>query len=496
MRRLLPIVPVVLFLLAGCAGNPPRLEEEPAPPPPNPAAPAPGVEAPAPTLQPEQPDVAALPKAPLLDDAVVATMDTITTAALADSSAIARLTDLCDRVGARLNGSPGQRAAVAWAADGMRTDGLADVRDEPVTVPHWVRGEETCTLLSPYEKTLTVIGLGGTDGTPPGGITADLIAVHDFDELNARASEAVGRIVLFDEPWQGYGRSVRYRFAGAVAAARCGAVGCLIRSVTGAAQGPPHTGVMRYDEGDTIPHIPAAALSVEDAELLHRQAALGLPVRVHLEMDDAWLPDAESANVIGEIPGREQPEQIVLLGAHLDSWDVGCGAQDDGAGCVIVLEAARLIESLGLHPRRTIRVVLFADEEMTQQGGRTYARDFADELPDHVAALECDSGGFAPAGFSCSGDSLQIARLEAATAPLTLLGAENVTEGHGGTDISFLEDAGVPLIGNRVHGEHYFDVHHSAADTVEKVDAADLQRNVAAVAALAWALAEEATPLR
>jgi len=429
-------------------------------------------------------------------DPLVRTMDRIAEAALADSSAFALLTELCDEVGPRLSGSANYEAAVAWAMRHLEAAGLSEVRREPVMTPHWERGAESARLLSPHEAQLTVLGLGGSVGTSSGGLEADVLAVGDFEELEARADEAAGRIVLFDPPWEGYGRTVRYRTRGAIAAARHGAVGCLIRSVSPARDATAHTGVMRYDEGDTIPRIPAAALAVEDAARLHRQADRGLPVRVRLEMGARWHPDAASANVVADLPGRHHPEKIVLAGAHLDSWDVGCCAQDDGAGCVIAMEAAALLERLGLRPRRTIRVVLFADEEMNQTGGRAYARDHADELADHVAALESDSGGYPPAGFTVRGDSLVIARLTELAAPLADLDAANVSEGWGGVDISFMADAGVPLIGHRVHNDGYFDIHHSPSDTIDKVDPGDLQRNVAVVAALLWALAESPSSLR
>jgi len=424
------------------------------------------------------------------------TMERITAAAMVDSSAYRLLEELCDVAGPRLSGSANYEAAVDWALQHLHEAGLVNVRREPVTVPHWVRGDESAWLLAPHAARLTMIGLGGSVGTPPGGLEAHVLAVRDFDELAARADEADGKIVLFDPPWEGYGRTVQYRTRGAIAAARHGAVGCLIRSVTPAMDSTPHTGVMRYDEGDTIPRIPAAALSVEDATRLHRQADRGLPVRVRLEMAAQWHPDVESANVVAELTGREHPEQIVLVGGHLDSWDVGCCAQDDGAGCVITMEAVALLQRLGLQPRRTIRLVLFADEEMTQTGGKAYARDHADELAHHVAALESDSGGYPPAGFTVRGDSLTIARLAGMAAPLADLGADSVSEGWGGVDISFLADAGVPLIGHRVHNENYFDVHHSPADTIDKVDPHDLQQNVAVVAAMLWALAESSAALR
>lgn len=428
------------------------------------------------------------------------TMARLLATARADSHAWSRLAELCDLVGSRLNGSAGQARAVAWALAEMRADGLTAVRAEPVQVPHWVRGEESAECLAPLRYPLAVLGLGGTVGTPPGGIEAPLLAVRDFDELEARAAEARGAIVLFDPPWEGYGRTVQYRGRGADAAAKHGAVACLIRSVTDQSLATLHTGIMRYaDRTDSawagVPRIPAAALTVEDAGRLDRLERTGHPVRVRLSLGAQTLPDAASANVVGEVRGRERPEEIVVIGAHLDSWDVGTGAHDDGAGCLIVLEAARLLARLETAPRRTVRVVLFADEENAQSGGRAYGKAHADELARHVAALECDSGGFAPVGFSVQGDSVALAQVRALAAPLAAVGADSITPGGSGVDVSFIVKQGVPGLGHRVDGSRYFAYHHSPADTFDKIDAGDLAKNVAAVAALAWALADAPAPL-
>ncbi len=422
-------------------------------------------------------------------------------AALADSQAAARLAELCDTCGPRLPGSAGLDCALAWALARMRADGLAAVRAETVLVPHWVRGEERAECVAPVRFPLRLLGLGGTVGTPAAGLEADLLCVRDFAELEARGGEARGRIVLFDQPWEGYGKTVQYRARGADAAARHGAVACLIRSVTGTSLANPHTGVMHYeDRADSawtgVPMIPAAALTVEDAGRLRRLANRGLPARVRLYLGARTLPDTVSANIVGEVRGRERPDEIVLIGAHLDSWDVGTGAHDDGAGCVIVMEAARLIARLPQPPRRTLRVVLFVDEEQTQAGGRAYATLHADELARHVAALECDSGGFPPVGFSVQADSSIVARVRELAGPLATVGATEIGEGYGGVDISFIVAQGVPGIGHRVDSPHYMDYHHSPADTFDKVDARDLALSVAAVAGLAWALAEDPAPLR
>jgi carboxypeptidase Q len=429
-----------------------------------------------------------------------ATARRLIAAALADSAAWRRLGDLCNSVGSRLNGSEGQARAVSWAVREMRADGLADVHTERVMVPHWVRGGESGQVVSPVSFPLRLLGLGGTEGTPPAGIEAPLLVVRDFDELTARATEARGRIVLFNEAWQGYGQTVRYRARGADEAARCGAVACLIRSVTPNSLATPHTGIMRYaDRADTawagVPRIPAAAITIENAERLQWLADAGASIRVRLRLDDRTLPDVESANVIGEVRGRDRPDQIVLIGAHLDSWDVGTGAHDDGAGCLMVLEAARLIRTLPQPPRRTIRVVLYQNEENSQSGGRGYAEDHAAELPLHVAALECDSGGFRPAGFSVTTGGDALARVARFARPLEEIGADDVTVGGSGADVAAIVKLGVPGLGERTEG-NYFDYHHSPADTFDKVDARALAQNVAAVAVLAWSLAEDPQPLR
>jgi carboxypeptidase Q len=306
--------------------------------------------------------------------------------------------------------------------------------------------------------------------------------------------------VLFDEPWQGYGKSVQYRARGADEAAKRGATACLIRSVTGFSLATPHTGIMHYaDRADSawrgVPRIPAAALTTEDADRLSRLARGGRPLRVHLRLGARTLPDVASANVVGEVRGRDRPDEVVVIGAHLDSWDVGTGAHDDGAGCVIVLEAARLLAHLPSPPRRTVRVVLYQDEENSQTGGKAYAAAHAAELPRHVAALECDSGGFAPVGFSVASDSTALAQVRELARPLAPLGVTGFTLGGCGVDVGFIVRQGVVGLGHHVDGAHYFDYHHSPADTFDKIDARDLARNVAAVAGLAWAVAEAPEPL-
>jgi carboxypeptidase Q len=437
-----------------------------------------------------------------LDVAYRAAAGRIIEAALASDHAYARLSQLCDGIGPRLSGSPGLARALDWAAAAMREDGLERVRLQPVMVPHWVRGEEHAVMLEPGPRPLHVLGLGQSVGTPPGGITADVVAVAGFGELDSLPDDRVrGRIVLYDEPFTGYGPTVRYRAQGANRAAARGAVAVLVRSVTPVSLQTPHTGVMSAYV-DSLPRIPAAAVTIEDAAMMHRLLARGERVRVRLELGARTLPDTLSANVIGELRGRELPDEVVVVGGHSDSWDVGTGAMDDGGGCVISMEAVRLIRALGLRPRRTVRCVLWVNEENGTRGGLAYADSLGGRLAGHVAAIEADAGVERPVGFDVGVrdpvtgalDSVRTAaavtRVQELARLLSGLGADRVRAGGGGTDIDPLVKRGVPGIGHRTVGEHYFDWHHSPADVLDRVDPVELRRNVAALAVLVYVLAD------
>ncbi|MGH7552224.1 MAG: M20/M25/M40 family metallo-hydrolase, partial [Longimicrobiales bacterium] len=282
-------------------------------------------------------------------------------AALRDSAAYQRLTLLVDQFGPRFSGTENLERAIDWILAEMKSDGLANVRGEPVMVPRWVRGEESAELISPRRVRLPMLGLGGSIGTLADGITAEVLVVGSFQELTTRAADARGRIVLYDVPFTSYGETVQYRTMGAVEAAKAGAVASLIRSVTPYSMKTPHTGSMRYEDG--VPRIPHAALTPEDAGMLRRMQERGERVVVRLWMSAQTLPDAPSRNVVAEVLGREKPDEVVVLGGHIDSWDVGQGAMDDGGGSVAAWEAVRLIHRLGLRPRRTVRVVLWTNEE-------------------------------------------------------------------------------------------------------------------------------------
>jgi carboxypeptidase Q len=413
----------------------------------------------------------------------------IIAAAQQDSFALEWLAALCDTIGPRLTGSDEMDDAIAYARATMEEAGLDRVWTEPVMVPQWRRGAESAHITSPVKQQLIISGLGGSIGTGPVGIEAEVLVVRGEEELNTRSAEARGKIVVFNPVWQGYGSVVKYRGAGASLAAQHGAVAALVRSATNTSLATPHTGIMSYQEG--VPKIPAAALTVEDAARLHRMADRGITVTVKLYMEAENLPDREQANVVGELRGRELPDEVVVVGGHLDTWNVGTGAHDDGAGCAIMLAAARLLHKLDLRPRRTIRVVLYVAEEQGGHGGRAYLQAHRDELDRHVAAMESDSGAFAPDGFSVRGEEQTINQIKSMAQALEGIGADHVRPGWAGVDIGPIVEAGVTGIGYRVKGEHYFDYHHSPADTFDKIVPEDLANNVAAAAAMMWALAEE-----
>jgi carboxypeptidase Q len=400
-----------------------------------------------------------------------------------------RLAYLCDRIGNRLAGSESLNQAIRWAAAEMKKDGLSNVQTPLVKVPHWVRGQESLELVSPVPRKLPILGLGssvGTDGKP---IEAELLVVSSFEDLDAKAQQAKGRIVLYDVPYKGYGETVRFRATGPSRAARHGALAALVRSVGSSSLRTPHTGGLFYTAED--PKIPGAAVTWEDSMMLRRLADSGDRVVVRLRMEAKMLPDADSANVIGDIPGRERPDEIVVMGGHIDSWDVGQGAHDDGSGCVAAMEAARVILESKLRPRRTIRVCLWTNEENGLAGGRAYRAMVGDGVSKHVAAIEMDGGAEKPRGFDTTlRNSQSLAKLQQIGSLLNGIGAGEVVPGFGGADIGPLVQEGVPGFDLRTVGEHYFDWHHTDADTLDKVEPENLQACVATLAVMSYVLAD------
>ena len=412
----------------------------------------------------------------------------------ASSFAWERLAELGDTFGNRLSGSENFDAAARWAADQMRRDGLENVRLDPVKVPHWVRGAESLEIVDPGRHRLVMLGLGNSIGTPSDGIQADLLVVRSFQELDASGDRARGRIILFNVPFTTYGDTVVYRSDGPSRAAAKGAVAALVRSVGPPGLRTPHTGSLRY--ADNQPQIPAAAVSTEDADRLQRMHNRGTRVRLRLRMEATFLPDADSFNLIGEIRGRELPDEIVVVSGHFDSWDVGTGSTDDGGGCVVSWEALRLMKKLGLTPRRTVRVVLFTNEENGLRGGTDYRERYRHQLANHVLMFESDSGVFKPTGFGFSGTDSARKTIQEIAALLQPIGADTIGAVGGGADIGpSVQAAGIPALSLDVEG-NYFLIHHTEADTVDKIDPQDMSTAAAAIGVMAYVVADMPQRLR
>ncbi len=419
---------------------------------------------------------------------------------LARGEAYSKLERLCSVAPLRLSGSPGAAAAVEWAKEAMKRDGLENVRLEPVTVPRWERGVVAeLRILAPPEaagESLPILALGGSVGTPPEGIEAALLEVKTFEELRAAGDGAKGRIVLFNrpmdpalpDPFEAYGGAVDQRGRGAIEAAKAGGIAALVRSMTAGIDDFPHTGGMHYEEA--VAKVPSAAVSTRGAERLSALLRGGKEVRARLRLDCREAGEATGHNVIGEIVGRERPGEIVLAGGHLDAWDVGQGAHDDGAGCCQSIEAVRLLRALGLRPRRTIRVVLFTNEENGLRGARAYRAAHEKELPEHVLAFESDRGGFTPRGFTTNSSGRGLEILRALGRLLEEAGAGEIRPGGGGADVSVLERDGIPLAGLLPDRQRYFDLHHSARDTIDAVHPRELNLGAGAMAAFLHAVAD------
>jgi len=444
------------------------------------------------------------------DAAMATALGRIRDAGLSDDWAYRRLADLCDKIGARLSGSPQADAAVEQIATALRAAGLT-VSLQPVKVPHWVRGEEQAEIIEYPGRPAGVIQhlhlttLGGSVATPPQGISGQVLVVHSFDELRARAGEARGRIVVFDVPFNetlavngragtAYGQGVAYRSQGASAAARVGATAALVRTVGGADYRLPHTGHMSYDP--QVPKIPTAALSAEDAMWVARLAAEG-PVTLRLKLLPQSLPDVESHNVIADWAGRERPEDVVIVSGHLDSWDLAQGAIDDGAGVASAMGAVRLLQSLGLHARRTIRFIGWMSEENGSAGGQAYFNLNSAALEHQIAAIESDNGAGRPLGISAHVPPVALAQFSPLMAALSPMGATILDrrEEAGGSDVEFLDAAGVPTLAPMVDTRTYFDYHHSAADTLDKIDPDNIRRQVALMAMMAYFVADSPSSL-
>ncbi|MGA8145417.1 MAG: M20/M25/M40 family metallo-hydrolase [Candidatus Acidiferrales bacterium] len=439
---------------------------------------------------------------------VVSNMEKVRDAAMASDYAWRQVEHLSENIGPRLSGSAQAEQAVQYVAGELRRLGL-EVTLEKVVVPHWVRGEERGELtVFPGQapgtaQKIVLTALGSSAATPAEGITSEVVVVNNFAELTALGRDKVeGRIVLYNEKFdkrlaaqgqagEAYGQAYGYRYAGAKAAKALGAVASLIRSIGNADYRLPHTGA------SDPAGIPAAAVTAEDADLIADLARQGR-VEMHLVLTPQTLPDAVSYNVIGDLKGSEHPEQIVVVSGHLDSWDLGTGAIDDGAGVALAMQTANLWKQLGLRPKRTLRVIAWMNEENGVRGGTAYAGDYKSALGNHVAAIESDSGAGHPMGFETTLSAVGMDSLQPARKVLATIGAGIMHESRGdvGTDISPMAPAGVPLFGVMQDTRTYFNYHHTAADTLDKIDSHELAENAATVAVFAYALADMPQPPR
>jgi carboxypeptidase Q len=409
------------------------------------------------------------------------------------------LTELTTKIGSRLSGSANAAKAVAWTKDKMEEFGLEQVHLEPCMVPHWVRGnvEDGSILLTGGKKIpIAIAALGGSVATAEDGITAGVVEVHSFKELDELEAKAKGKIVFFNRPFdetkfntfEAYGGAVDQRWAGSIQTAKAGGVLALVRSVSPHLDNVPHVGVMGY--ADSVPKVPGVAISTLGANQLSELLKKDANLQVYVKVACQTLPDVESANVVGEIRGTEYPDEVIVVGGHLDSWDKGQGAHDDGAGVVQSIEALRLLKQLGLKPKRTIRAVAFMNEENGGRGGEAYAaKDRPGET--HIAAIESDMGGFMPRGFGVSTDSVRFQKIARWAHLFSPIWADRMIVGGGGTDISYLEKKNVPQIALIPEMQRYFTYHHSDNDTIDKVDERELELGAACLAILTYVLAQE-----
>ncbi|MBS1681933.1 MAG: M20/M25/M40 family metallo-hydrolase [Bacteroidetes bacterium] len=407
------------------------------------------------------------------------------------------LYELCTKIGPRLSGSPGAAAAVEWSRHLMLTCGFDSVWLQPVMVPHWVRGEKEITRVINSKKMgtfdLSVCAIGNSVGTGPNGVSAKVIEVKNFDELKQLGEKAVqGNIVFFNRPmdptqihtFAAYGGAVNQRGSGASEAAKLGAVAVIVRSMGVNLEDYPHTGSLRYASG--VKQIPAVAVSTKHAELLSKLLKDEKDLQVYIEMHCEMLDDAPSYNVIGQINGSEYKNEIITVGGHLDSWDLAQGAHDDGAGCVQSIEVLRLFKTLGIQPKRTLRAVMFMNEENGMRGGMKYAELAKTNHENIIAAIESDEGGFTPRGYTMMASDAVRAKIKSWKPLLEPYGLTEFDGRGGGADIGPLGAQGTVLIGYSPDSQRYFDYHHTPEDTIDKVSPRELEMGAAAMTALVF----------
>ncbi|MBA2611781.1 MAG: M20/M25/M40 family metallo-hydrolase [Bacteroidetes bacterium] len=420
---------------------------------------------------------------------------------LTKSKCYSNLEYLSTKIGGRLSGSPQAAQAVIWAKKAMYEAGADTVILQPCMVPHWVRGKkEKCNLTSAklkINKPLNCVALGNCVGTGPKGISASIIEVKSFEELEKLGAEKIkGKIVFYNvffdqthvRTGSAYGETVKYRGKGASYAAKYGAVGSIVRSMTSVADDEAHTGNMNYDTTISKIKVPTLAISYKAADLLSESLKKDADLKVYIETDCKTLPDELSYNVVGQITGSEKPNEFIIAGGHLDSWDNGQGAHDDGTGVVQSIEILTVYKTLGVKPKHSIRAVAFMNEENGLAGGDAYAKFAKEKNEKHISALETDAGGFTPRGFGVDttfGLYNLVSKWKSLFAPYFV---ERIEKGGGGADLIALEKLNVPCIGFEPDTQRYFDIHHTAQDTFDKVHKRELELGSAAIGALIYLL--------
>lgn len=427
------------------------------------------------------------------------TADKLVRSALIEKKAYGWLKELCE-IGPRLSGSENSIKAIHWAENKMKQLGFDSVLLQPVMVPHWVRGKIEDAIISRSKnykgKSLRIAAFGGSVGTPKEGITGEVLEVKTFDELQQNKDKAKGKIIFFNRPFDesltntfsAYGRAVDQRIRGAVEAAKAGGIAAIVRSITSKHDNVPHTGVMYY--ADSLRKVPSVGIGWLDADFLENAIKKEPNLTITLKLDCSTLPDTQSYNVIGEIKGREKPKDIIVVGGHIDSWDKGCGAQDDGAPSLQTMEALDLLNMLNIKPKRTIRCVLFINEENGGRGSKKYG-EFAKKSDEtNLAAIESDRGAFTPRGFYVTADSTVIKKMQTWLPVLNTALIDWVRPGGSGADVSKITNAKA-LLEYATDNQRYFDFHHSDNDILETVNPREMELGSAAIAIMAYLISEE-----
>ncbi len=416
----------------------------------------------------------------------------IIAATLSDSTAYKRLGYMCDVFGHRLSGSKNLEDAIRWIIKEMKKDGISNVRGDKVKVPVWIRGDESIELIKPYKKKLNALGMGGSVSTPKGGIKGQVVVINDLKDLKKTNFDVKGKVVLFNPHLISYKQSLTYNHHGANLASENGAIACLVRSFTKHSLNTPHIGEITYSGKIKIPY---AAITMEDAMMFDRLSNYNEKIIINMKMNAKRVADRWSKNIVGEIIGSKYPEQTIIVGGHIDSWDIGQGAHDNGGACIAAWEVLRILKKLNLKPKRTIRCVLWTNKENGLAGAKAYKKMYNENLKNHILAIESDAGVFSPLGFGFSGSPRARTIIKNIHKLLAPIGANKIFNGGRAANIATLNDEGVPVISLKVESEKYFWYHHSNSDTFDKVDFNEYARCIAALTIMCYVVADLDEPL-